>query len=294
MGKKRSKTTCKQRKAKAAAHHVKITVAKRTNTAIISSSTFGEKNHGSIDKKTVPIQTQGGLVARRRTKPSQGGKRTPQSWMDKKKEKIITSLSKGDDEQRSFSRELASLRERVGATKQRQERCNKIVLEPAVLKLEPVTLQEKILDAALRVGKAMSFGEADQHNSNNNDNSLSAVDSHYGDPQQWWAKTEKTVEIKRANNPWSVLGTGDSSSDEDEHSSAVQSNATNGIHTAFPSQSTSSARPILFAPPTFQFKSAFENSSLAPDEASLRQASSAIATLSVCERSHVFDIDPDL
>lgn len=266
---------------------MKITVAKRTNTAIISSSTFG-------DKKTVAIQTQGGLGARRRTKPSEGGQRTPQFGTNKKKEKIITGLSNGDDEQRSFSRELASLRERVGATKQRLKRCNKIVLQPAVLKLEPVTLQEKILDAAQRVGKAMSFGEAIQHNSNNNDNSLIALDSSYGDPQQWWAKPEKTVGVN-ANNPWSVLGTGDSSDEEEEHSSAVHSNVrTNGIHTAFPSQSTSSARPILFAPPTFQFKSSFENSSLAPEEASLRQASSAIATLSVCERSHVFDIDPDL
>jgi hypothetical protein len=90
-----------------------------------------------------------------------------------------------------------------------------------------------------------------------------------------------------------VLGTGDTSSDEDENSFAAKSNASNGMLATIPSLLTA-ARPLLFAPPMFQFRSVFENGSTSGEQPALQQTTSAVATLPVCDRSHVYDIDPDL
>jgi hypothetical protein len=306
MGTKRSKVTCKQRKAKAAAHHMKIISTKRTAISTRRQQLNAVSKHGDDiqnDKK--------GSVSKPEKKCTTVGrlKLRPKFWNGCSKEtqqSKSNSLKKcnEDDEKRSYSKEIASLREREANSRQQQNnkknaRLNKIVPYPATFHAEPTNIQEKILDAAVLVRSAMFIGEVSRPftaEAENGSTSLSNTNpvNISGNLREWWAAPEtKNSSAECVRNPWAVLGTGDSSSDEeDDHANNYSSMDNNpGIIKARSLPlSKSVARPLIFAPSTLKFGS-FEISSALSQE-----VNPPISMLSISEKSHYCntDIDPDL
>jgi hypothetical protein len=321
MGKKRSKVTCKQRKAKAAAHHIKILTNKRT---IITGNGKGVVSVANDSGRKINCSGQGGEVqgkvggilsaGQNFTKRGVKLRKVPQQlcWNGRNKtmrqRKSSPSVNVEDnDEKRLYAKELASLREREANSRQQQNqhksiKNSKIVPCPPTFHAEPITIQEKILDTTIRVGCAMSIGEG-QHPLIEtqtgttlllNSIPLSSSTSH----REWWAAPEYDKgSMECTNNPWEVLGTGDSSSDEEDgQDTDYLATYSNSRTTKAASTSLSkAARPLFFAPPTFKFGD--ENERTTQVITSLKQeVTPPISKLSISDRSQGCNdlIDPDL
>jgi len=307
MGKKRSKVTCKQRKAKAAAHHMKIISTKRTAISTRRQQFNAVSKHGDDIQNNMK-----GSVSKPEKNCTAVGrlKLRPKFWNRYSKEmqqsKSNNSLKKctEDDEKRSYSKEMASLREREANLRQQKNvkknaKLNKIVPYPATFHAEPTNIQEKILDAAVLVRSAMFIGEdsrpftAEAQNGSTSLSNTVPVNIS-GNLREWWAAPEtKKSSAACIRNPWAVLGTGDSSSDEeDDHANNYLSMDNNvGITKARSVPlSKSVARPLLFAPPTLKFGTSEISSALS------QEVNPPISMLSISEKSHYCnsDIDPDL
>lgn len=306
MGKKRSKVTCKQRKAKAAAHHLKIVSTKRIATSARRQQFQAIAKHGD----EMP-NNRTGSVATSEKKSTIGGrlKLRPKFWngySTQTQQRKSNSLNTGneDDEKRFYSKEVASLREREANLRQQQinkknAKMNKIVPFPATFHSEATNIQEKILDAAVLVRSSMFIGEVlnpftaeAQHGSTSLSNT-DPVNSIRNHPEWWAAPQTKKSSAECVHNPWAVLGTGDSSSDEEDDNSKIFLSMGSNVRItkSTPSSlSKSVARPLLFAPPTLKFGSSDISSALT------QEFTPPISMLSINEISHDCnnDIDPDL
>lgn len=316
MGKKRSKVTCKQRKAKAAAHHIKIMTNKRTIITGSKGVVFVANDRGWTNSCSSPGgELQGisagqncatrGVKLRKASQQLCRNERNKTMWQRKSSSSI---KGEDNDENRIYSEELASLREREANSRQQQNqqksiKNNKIVPCPPTFNAEPITIQEKILDTTIRIGCAMSIGEV-QHPLIEtqtgtalllNSIPLSSSDSR----REWWAPPEYdkgSMECAN-NNPWAVLGTGDSSSDEEgEQETNYLATDSNSRTTKAASTSLSkAARPLFFAPPIFKFGD--ENERTTQFITSLKQeVTPPISMLSISDKSQGCNdlIDPDL
>ncbi len=306
MGKKRSKVTCKQRKAKAAAHHMKIVSNKRIATSarrqqLQAIPKLGDENPNNRQGSVATPEKKGTVGGRLKLRPKFWNGHSKQTQQRKSNS---TNTENEDDEKRFYSKEVASLREREANLRQQQinkkhAKMNKIVPYPATFHSEATSIHGKILDAAVLVRSSMFIGDVPnpftaeaQHVSTSVSNT-DPLNNSRNHPEWWAAPQTKKSSVECVQNPWAVLGTGDSSSDEEDDNDnnflSMGSNVRVNKSTSS-SLSKSVARPLLFAPPTLKFGGSEISSVLTQD------FTPPISMLSINEKSQDrnTDIDPDL